>query len=305
MRPRTLAITLAVMLHSWPAASWGREGHRIVAMLAESQLEPGARKRLETLTGGRSLASLSMWADELREIGCDHTKRWHYVNIPVYGAESERVYQPSRDCAADPTKGDCVIATIEFYRAALEDRATSDYDRLVAVALLVHFIGDIHQPLHAADNRDAGGNWTYVRFFDDPVNLHALWDSTLLDAMLEEDYGSEAKLARALMKRLSGTKAAKMGGGTPIDWAHQAHGLAMTHAYDLPRPSVFVTVKNERTGERRKLWVPRLGQPYLRANASVVEQQLLRAGVRLGRLLNRIGQVSAASELGATCPRRP
>ena len=304
MRRWTPAIALTVVLMPLSARSWGDQGHRIVAMVAESKLEPEARKILKRLLGRRSLASAATWADDIKEI-CERTRRWHYVDIPVYVHESAGVYDPRRDCAKDPRKGDCAIAAIDFYRASLEDPATSDQDRLVAVALLTHFIGDIHQPLHTADNHDAGGNGTYVRFFNHTVNLHTLWDTSILNAMLDSTHGSESKLARVLIQRAAGNLET-LGRGSQVDWVHEAHRLARLQAYKLPPPSVNVTVWNDKTRRKRKLVVPRLGQTYLSESSRVVEDQLLRAGVRLARVLNRVvaGQAAVPGGLGMTCPVR-
>lgn len=140
------AITLGI---SSNAFSWGADGHKIIAMLADAQLSPAARKevtRLLALEPGETLASISTWADERRNPA---TAPWHYVNFPRGNCN----YQPARDCP----DGWCVVAAIDRQIEVLTT-ATDDQTKLTALKYLVHFIGDIDQPLHAGFGDDRGGN---------------------------------------------------------------------------------------------------------------------------------------------------
>lgn len=159
------------------ALAWGDRGHSIVAELAERRLEPVVRQKIEALLGpGISMASIASWADAVRLLRPE-TSNWHFVDIPV-GATA---YVPAEHCKPSP-KGDCVVAALGRLRDALVDTNQSQTIRREALMFIVHFIGDLHQPLHAAErNNDEGGNKVRVIWLDRdhlPVvsNLHRYWD---------------------------------------------------------------------------------------------------------------------------------
>lgn len=158
--------------------AWGPQGHRLVADLAWTQMTPSARREalaLLSIEGHVSLADISLWADEVRDLPeFRPTSPWHYVNFPRHDCS----YRASRDCPG----GDCVVAVIQTQalRLARDDLAASE--RLQALKWLVHMVGDVHQPLHAGFGDDLGGNRVQVQLAGRGSNLHALWDSGLLNA---------------------------------------------------------------------------------------------------------------------------
>ena len=136
---------------------------------------------------------------------------WHFVNIP-YDATS---YLPQRDCKETP-KGDCVVNAVERSRATLADRSAPKGKRAEALMFLVHFVGDIHQPLHCVDRNDAGGNNLAVTFFDKPMSLHAVWDYGIIDKRTF-DWG---EYVRQLEQGwIPGKDLKKLQRGTPAEWA--------------------------------------------------------------------------------------
>src|SRR5580692_10642005 len=152
------------------AFAWGDEGHRIVALIAASELTPQAKTQVESLLGGdasSSMADLSTWADEIK-FHRHETSPWHYVDIEI----DSTGYDPARDC---PT-GDCVVAQIERDERIVGDRSLAMPVRAEALKFLIHFVGDLHQPLHCADNHDRGGNEVKVILGRRSTNLHAVWD---------------------------------------------------------------------------------------------------------------------------------
>ena len=160
------------------ARAWGEDGHRIIATLAEAQLTPTARKelnRLLALEPGQTLASISTWADGHRS---PTTAPWHYLNFP----RGYCSYQPERDCP----DGRCIVGAIDRQLESLRT-AGDDEKRLTALKYLVHFMGDIHQPLHAGYGDDRGGNSYQLQAFMRGSNLHAFWDSGLIKAMRQEN----------------------------------------------------------------------------------------------------------------------
>ena len=154
------------------AVAWGGDGHRLIADVADKQLSVPAKTevdRLLALEPGATLASISTWADETRN---PSTAAWHYVNLP---RDSDCHYEPDTSCA----HGACVVAAIDAQVAVLASNA-SDEQRLKALKYIVHFVGDVHQPLHAGFADDRGGNSFQLQAFGRGTNLHALWDSALI-----------------------------------------------------------------------------------------------------------------------------
>src|SRR5690606_7611338 len=147
-----------VLALSWPhaAQAWGPLGHRLVVRLAQAQLAPPAQvevQRLLATEGLQSLADIANWADELRSSDPGlgrRSARWHYVNLGELGCRY--------DAQAACRDGNCVVEAINAQAAILGDRGRSDAERLQALKFLVHFVGDVHQPMHAGYARDRGGN---------------------------------------------------------------------------------------------------------------------------------------------------
>lgn len=236
------------------ALAWGPKGHRIVARLAEAQLTPAARAtagRLLAVRGARHLADVSTWADALRERDpalFARTRRMHFVDFDA----PDCVYRPVRDCR----NGDCVVAAIGHYSAILADRRADDATRAEALAFVVHFVADVHQPLHADDRHDFGGNRFQVHWRGRGTNLHRLWDSGLLDA----SGWSAARYAN----QLAGAHVAS--GGTPAVWAEESCRIDRD---DGVYPASHV-----------------IDQAYVEHALPIIELRLEQAGARLARLLN-------------------
>jgi hypothetical protein len=173
MLRRLLVLAILPAALTGNAHAWGPRGHQIVANLAYAQLSQKARAdvdRLLALEAGATLASISTWADDVRD---DSTARWHFVNFPRGSCR----YDARRDCP----DGQCVVAAIDTQLAILASN-TSDQARLTALKYVVHLVADVHQPLHAGYYDDRGGNRYQVQAFGNGTNLHALWDSGLLNS---------------------------------------------------------------------------------------------------------------------------
>ena len=254
---RKLRLFLSFLLSAYPAFSWGPEGHNLVARLAAAHLNPAAAAQVKAILGpGASLASVSSWADQVRNSRRE-TAPWHFIDIPIT--------QPHLDMTRDCPKGDCVIAKIEDFRKVLADAAAAPEHRNEALRFLVHFVGDMHQPLHCADNNDRGGNEVRVDFFGRNMNLHSVWDSGLLGRMPPED-----QLFAQLSKHLTEGRARKLGKGGPRDWAEEIHKTAVKVIYGKLPKTVPVTITAD----------------YEKIADAVVKQQLERAGARLAATLN-------------------
>ena len=256
-----------------PLCAWGPEGHDLVARIAEAQLTPAVRARVAEILGpGVTMASVSSWADQIRRTRSE-TAPWHYIDIPIR--------QAHLDMARDCPKGDCVIDKIADFRKSLADPATPAAARREALLFLIHFIGDMHQPLHCSDNGDKGGNEVHVVFLEHPYNLHSVWDGGLLSRM-----GTEEQLLPGWSKE-SERRARKFARGTVEEWAEESHKAAVKVVYGkLPKAAP--------------------GQPavldakYEAAADPVIRLQIERAGARLARVLNEALGESGGNAAGAT-----
>ena len=195
MKPMPRLFVTAFLLLLAPAAlAWGGLGHRLVGELAQRHLTPEARAQVAELLAGEAnptLAGVATWADDLRNTDPDRfrqTSRWHYINTPP----GTCTYDAGRDCP----DGNCVIAAIERQRAILADRSQPLAARRDALKFVVHFVGDVHQPLHATNHTDKGGNDYQISLRTDMqpeayarkhyvngvmgTNLHSIWDYYIL-----------------------------------------------------------------------------------------------------------------------------
>jgi nuclease S1 len=255
-----LHILLAFLFIPSSLYAWAREGHEIVAMIAEPRLHPEVRDAVVALLEGTTFIEAASWADKVRN---QQTAPWHYVNIDITDTE----YDAVRVCP----QSQCVIGQIERFRHVLADPAGDVKKRQKALKYLIHFVGDLHQPLHASDNHDHGGNDVQVEFLGEtinpykhkPWNLHAVWDS----GILEEHDRDAHHYAERLNDWLNSQPEGAFQNGSVVDWAMESHRIAKEKVYVLP--------------QNRKL-----GGDYYRANVPVVDHQLAKAGVRLAKLLN-------------------
>lgn len=173
-----LLLSFLLLAFSAPVLSWGALGHRLVAELAERQLSETARAQIADVLRDEpdtSLASIASWADEIRDKGERRdTGPLHYVNIDDAACH----YMPERDCS----DGRCVIAAIERYTRELGDFSLPREQRAEALKFLVHFVGDVHQPLHTNNRKDRGGNDFQINLAGKGSNLHSVWDHDILDS---------------------------------------------------------------------------------------------------------------------------
>src|SRR5689334_14950394 len=147
-----LLLAVAVTCGSGSALAWGQEGHRVVALIAERHLTPAARAeaaQLLAIEGASGMAAVASWADDFRSTH-RQTAPWHFVNIPLAAAG----YDHARDCPDEQS----VVAKPNEFAAVLADRSARDRKRALALKFLIHLVADLHQPLHASDRHDRGGN---------------------------------------------------------------------------------------------------------------------------------------------------
>lgn len=261
-----LAIAMLVVLVSGEAFAFGSQGHRIVADVADHLLNAKARVRINHITGGESLADLSTFMDEERRSLGKTIAEWHYQNLPVCS-----VARPDIGCY----RGNCVSAQIMHMYELLERPDLSPDGRKETLAFLVHLVGDIHQPLHAADNHDRGGNDIRVQlpYGRHERSLHQAWDSDFIKEDLrgwrEKDYAAS----------LSGSRpepSTKLDTNMVSAWLMESHTLAQKVAYG--EAGGFSCSANQ-----EYLTVDQAYDEHARA---ILRAQLSKAGHRLAGILN-------------------
>ncbi len=215
MKKHTTTIALAAILIPSVCFAWGRDGHRITGFIAAKYLTPQAAAAVKDLLGNASLADVSTWADEIRRKR-KNTEPWHYVNV-----------DPSHDrFDLDCPEQGCVVSAIIEYSHVLRDKSASRQERIEALKFVVHFVGDIHQPLHVSHARDRGGNDIKVTFFENRTNLHSLWDS----GMIRRTKKSWTEYAKELAANITPQQRILYGTLDPVIWATESHKLAHSNA---------------------------------------------------------------------------
>ncbi len=265
------------------ALAWGPQDHRTVGAIAGRLLTPRTQVAVAVLlqgdldrygnpSGRSTLEAVSVWADELSGTAAAHA-RWHYDNEPVCGAVvMERV------CRG----GDCGSVQLEHFIAVLGDRGASRRERNEALKWVVHLVGDLHQPLHAADNDDRGGNGVQVSLEGVRTrgreSLHRAWDNDLVKLALGTRNRQQVPPGIDALAREAQALVAQAGQGDPDRWVRESNNLARNVAYHYPGfacgsvPGRIVV----------------LDARYIRQSSDLVRERLLLAGARLANLLNRV-----------------
>jgi S1/P1 Nuclease len=280
---RALALALSLLVPG-AALAWGEAGHRMVGAIADLHLNASAarevafllgRDRLadRTPSGRRTLAAVAYWADEIKDYPWGKSRgSWHYDNVPVCGEAD-----PARYCR----KGSCASAQLARQIAILGDRGQRPRERNEALKWVVHLMGDIHQPLHAADHRDQGGNRVEVAFFGardnapyGTIRLHTIWDIHIVDRLVADRRG-EAAIVSA---RMTGAQKAQWEQGSIADWMRESHEIARDFVYPA-LPAGFAC-------GRKIDGVVAIGDDYYARAAPIVEERIRKAGIRLARVIN-------------------
>ncbi len=250
--PRT-CFTLFLIIINLSVFGWGATGHRAVGLIAERYLTPAAKKKLQQILNGESIAMASTWMDDIRSDSTyNYATDWHWVTV-----ETGKTYDES---PKNP-KGD-VIMTLERIISELKSKKITGNQEAEYVKMLIHLIGDIHQPLHVGCCDDQGGNKVRLKWFGDGSNLHRVWDSEMIDGTRL----SFTELADAVGKPAKETIQKLQQAGVR-DWANESMNM---------RKQVYATGDGN------------LGYKYSYQNFGSVKQRILEAGVRLAGVLNSI-----------------
>lgn len=292
------AVCMALgMTFSTSAYAWGPYGHAMVADIAQERLTPKAEAvvhQLLALEGHQSLDQVASWPDTMAHLpraegGRPETLKWHYVDTDIVNP----AYQRMRDCADT----NCVVEHLPEEIKVLGDVHAPSQERLEALKWVVHLVGDLHQPLHAAErDHDMGGNTVRLTYYGDSaqghMNLHALWDDGILNRqdhlVIGPHYSIDYAAAHDAAEHLSAQITAEetrywtqdlTASGAPyraiVDWVDESHELARSVAY----------------GALPSQQHPDLGDAYTAVAWPLIQLRLEQAGVRLAAVLNQsLGQ---------------
>ncbi len=239
------------------AFGWGQKGHDTVCYIAENHLTPVTKSAVEELLGGKSMVYYANWLDNASHTHeYEYTKTWHYKNIDA-GVEFEE--------APLLETGD-IIRAIREQAAALGNPEIGKEEKALVLKMLIHFLGDIHQPMHVGHASDRGGNQWNVRYFNKPTNLHTVWDSNLPESAHNWSY---TEWQQQLDRLSEDAMLEIIIDGTPEKWGKECLVIA-TQIYD-----------NTPVGSN-------LSYDYISQWTPVVEEQFMRGGLRLADLLNSI-----------------
>lgn len=237
------------------ADDWGKTGHRVVGEIAEKYLDHKAKKSITDLLDGHSLAFVGNYGDDIKsDRKYDSFSPWHYVNFP-FGAKYE---------THPKSKSGDIVQGIQTCINVLKDKKSSKKDKTFYLKMLVHFLGDLHQPLHIGIEEDKGGNDFQVRWFRDGTNLHKVWDSKMLDS-----YNMSYTEVVANADVLSKEQVKEIEKGSVLDWVYDSRVLA---------EDIYA---NTKVGEK-------LGYDYMYQYMDTVRYQLQKGGIRLASILNEI-----------------
>lgn len=248
----------AALLIVQQAFCWGLTGHRTIGEIAQQHLSKKAKKELKKLIGRETLAWWSNWPDFIKSDSTwRHASPWHYVDLPGH-MEKEKFIE---DLKKLPGKN--LYTQIPAMIAEMKDKSLSLEQRGIALYFLIHFVGDLHQPLHVGREEDEGGNKIVVYWFDKKTNLHSLWDTMLIEFQ-QYSYTEYAKLLNIAEPEQVKTWQS----GSLDDWFYESHVLS---------DSIYDASPNE----------AKLGYRYNFQFQKMLDQQLLKGGVRLAALINQ------------------
>lgn len=254
-----IAVLLSISISSM-ATFWGPTGHRVVGQIAESYLSAKAKKAIKAILGDESVAMASTWADHVRSDPAYRSySPWHYINLKAGLTHSEIETKLLQDTATN------LYTKLNFVVNELKKKDLEADKKILYLRLLIHFVGDIHQPLHAGRPEDLGGNRIRVVWFGDSTNLHSMWD----DKLPEFQKLSYTEFAGAINHTTKKQRTAWQ--KQPVtDWFIESYDIAQKLYDEITQPN------------------QRLSYEYNFKHMDTMNQRLLMGGVRLAGLLNEI-----------------
>lgn len=249
-------VLIALLLNTTNSFGWGQKGHDIIARIAEAHLTPKAQKAVNEALDGYKMMYYSSWMDNVRnQPEYKSMKTWHYANVDE--GESYQTMQKSSD-------GDVYTALTQVISTLKSGKANDSVSKLY-IKVLVHLMGDLHCPMHAGRLTDLGGNRFPVKWFGNATNLHAIWDTDMIESTRKWSYSEWQQNIDVV----SAKQVAEITSGNPLKWFNET--------VDIGKGLYLNAEENMNCS-----------YDYMKDNYPTLEQQLLRAGYRLAAVLNEI-----------------
>lgn len=250
-------ITLMLLMFAvQTAAAWGPKGHDVVAYIAECNVNRRVKAKVMQALGGHTFTYYSSWADNIRNFPeYRHTSTWHYANVDEGYTYATMPKNP---------KGDVLTAVTLIVEQLKSGKVTPEEENIY-LRMLIHFVGDMHCPMHAGRLSDLGGNLVTVKWFGKEVKLHAVWDDLIVESVRKWSYSEWQRE----IDNVSREEREALSAGTPLDWMNETVEICQQVYKDAPAGS-------------------ELSWDYQNENYPLLETQLRKAGYRLARLLNEI-----------------
>ena len=238
-----------------PAPIWGQTGHRVVGAVADNYLKRSTKKAIKRLLNHESLAFASTYADIIksdsryREFG-----PWHYLNMPLDSNYEDSVKNPEGD----------IVSGINICKQKISNPNSSYDDKQFYLKMLIHLIGDLHQPLHIGLEEDRGGNDFKVQWYYEDTNMHSVWDTKMI-----ESFGMSYSELAVNLPHISKTELKQIQSGSTLEWIEETHKLTK------------IVYNSAEEGENLR---GRYSYKYF----GMVRSQLQKAGIRLAKVLNEL-----------------
>lgn len=253
---KAACVGAGLLLLSVNGYSWGQKGHDVTCAIAEKHLTRKAGRQISMILDGKSIVYWANWMDNASHTPeYSYTSTWHYKNI-----DADETF----DNAKVNEHGD-VVRAVEEQIAALKSGKLNKDEKALSLKFLVHLMGDLHCPMHMGHRSDLGGNRWQVRYFRDGTNLHSVWDSGIVESAHKWTYSEWVEQIDTYGRDLD----RKIAEGTPETWARQTYEISKDIYTSTPSGS-------------------KLSYDYVSRWSGTVEEQLLRAGLRLASVLNDI-----------------
>lgn len=236
-------------------SKWGQVGHYVTGELAEYYMTDTARERVKEILGDTSIQLSTVWMDDIRsDRRYDYTRTWHWATIP-----DGMTYED-----AEQDEGGDIIRALETLIAELKEGGLSAEEEQDKLKMVIHMVGDIHQPLHVGTGEDLGGNQVRVQWMGENSNLHRVWDTDIIMSLNM----SYTELAKELKQRVKPEQIEEWQRATVRDWAYESMSYR-ARIYNLPENM-------------------RVGYEYRYHNLDIVFLRLSQAGIRMAGVLNEI-----------------
>ncbi len=252
---------LGVLMYlPFTSGAWGLLGHRIVGEVADQYINAKTRKAIQQILGTESMAMSANWADFIKsDTSYNYLSSWHYVNLPA------DLSKTTLFSFLEEEKGPNIYNKLNEMIAVLKNAKSTAVQKKLALRMVIHLVGDLHQPMHTARKEDLGGNRVFLTWFGDKTNLHGVWDEKLIDFQ-QLSYTEYTKA-------INHPSTAEF-----TTWQKASLKECVLESYEICNQIYATGIKND----------DKLSYKYNFTWIGVVNQQLLKGGVRLAKILNDI-----------------